>query len=119
MIPQPQTVLHEPALRRPGNCFAACIASILEVPVSGVPAPGTEDFDHWSNYWPRLAEWLHGRGMAIVQIQFDEPVQAYQTFWTSTSCLDDPGPYYISSGNSHEVAPLALLLSVLLSDSRR
>jgi hypothetical protein len=39
-----------------GNCFSACIASILEVPLWGVPY-------FWGPRQPCFARWLAGRGL--------------------------------------------------------
>lgn len=37
MIEITQTILHDPDKSQKGNCFAACVASILELPLEKVP----------------------------------------------------------------------------------
>lgn len=50
-----------------GNCHAACIASILEVPLESVPSPTREELasaDEWGVYLRRLSqEFLHPRNL--------------------------------------------------------
>jgi hypothetical protein len=50
-----------------GNCMAACIASILEVPLDAVPNVGT--LPDWQL---RINEWLRSRGLFTVLIAWDE-----------------------------------------------
>ena len=67
MIPVDQTSLHRPG-EPPGNCFAACIASLLHVPLESVPQPVEGEVEHWASYWERLAPWLASRGFYMVLI---------------------------------------------------
>lgn len=39
-----------------GNCFAACVASLLELPIDEVPFLGTDE--EWDDYEERLNEFL-------------------------------------------------------------
>ncbi len=60
----------------PGNCFAACIASLLEVDLSEVPSPVESDRlpGGWSapgGYWDRLGGWLASRGWQLVEFDRD------------------------------------------------
>jgi hypothetical protein len=48
-----------------GNCISACVASILEIPIEGVPFFFDE---HW---WPRFLEWLGDRGFTATAIAGD------------------------------------------------
>jgi hypothetical protein len=56
MKPVEQTVLMPPG----GNCFAACMASILELPLDAVPHFEEDD---WVIRWN---EWLRPRNLAIM-----------------------------------------------------
>ena len=56
MIPIEQTILTPPD----GNCFAACVASILEVPLAEVPSVPEPA------WWPALEAWLAPRGLAVL-----------------------------------------------------
>lgn len=93
MIPVYQT---RTALERLGNCFEACIASILEVPLTAVP----DRADHLPAGFDELVErelrekgdagdveldlgpwdaaleaWLEPRGLAIFDLQMTEPLE--------------------------------------------
>lgn len=70
-----------------GNCLAACLASIFEVPLESIPelAP-PECFVDWA-IQPRLRNsWLAERGLAYLEIDVDR--QAFQ--WTQHAI--PPGP---------------------------
>ncbi|MFN3652215.1 MAG: hypothetical protein ACK47B_21770 [Armatimonadota bacterium] len=57
MIPVEQTILTPPL----GNCFAACLASILECPLEIVPHLTREEGETdegGARYWNRIREWL-------------------------------------------------------------
>lgn len=67
MKPVFQTTFGSPG----GNCFQACVASILEMPIDALPAFGQDvrflDKGQW--YIPRMSEWLiaHcGVGMLLI-----------------------------------------------------
>lgn len=50
-----------------GNCFAACIASILELPLEAVP--NFCDHDDWRHH---VNEWLQPRGLFYVDFRLDD-----------------------------------------------
>lgn len=62
MLPVDQTT-HGP---NDGNCFSACIASILEIPIQSVP--------RFVNVTPDLLRWLAGRGLSATLYYSDEYV---------------------------------------------
>lgn len=75
MKPVDQTVLRTPddPTGPPGNCFAACIASILECSIDDVPHPTVDERDGegWvrpGGYWERLGAWLASAGYYSVEI---------------------------------------------------
>lgn len=49
-----------------GNCLAACIASILELPLEEVPNPHTPD---WQAIW---RDWLRRRGLSLLTWEIPE-----------------------------------------------
>lgn len=57
---------------RPGNCFQACVASLLELPLDDVPhfieteAPGVD-------WYVGFTEWLAARQMFAVEVRLDVP----------------------------------------------
>lgn len=59
MKPVEQTILHPPE----GDCFRACVASILERPIEEVPNPHAPE-EHWWNAWH---EWLLPQGLQFVE----------------------------------------------------
>jgi len=53
-----------------GNCMAACIASLLELPISEVPNFVAAETDDVGSCWLRLAnDWLASRGFALAMVR--------------------------------------------------
>ncbi|MCH9647798.1 MAG: hypothetical protein K0U98_06135 [Deltaproteobacteria bacterium] len=77
-----------------GDCFAACIASILEISIDEIPRPTAEEFEDWSAYWPRLSESLASRGFYLIFVK-----TGAEGCW-STDTLVSRGAYWIASGPS-------------------
>lgn len=56
----------------PGNCWAACIASILELDLCEVPdeatvwKPGMNVEESWRLYHPTMIRWLEKRGLSLI-----------------------------------------------------
>ncbi len=61
MKPVAQTIVGKPN----GNCFGACVASILELPVEEVWEAGALDGDE---FWLGWKSWLESRGWSFVHI---------------------------------------------------
>ena len=52
-----------------GNCLAACIASVLEVPLDEVPQPTAESFtdpEGWQRYMEQIRDWLAPRNLGML-----------------------------------------------------
>lgn len=67
MIRVDQTVFEVPG----GNCFSACVASLLELPIEQVPYfMGDEPFDTEprDDWFPTLLDWLEPRGWWAVPV---------------------------------------------------
>lgn len=45
-----------------GNCFAACLASVLELPLAALPEVHPADTDWWST----MQSWLATRGLTLL-----------------------------------------------------
>ncbi len=77
MIPVDQTILKPPM----GNCYAACLASVFEVPLETVPHPTAEEgasAEDWSRYEERLErEFLGPRGLRALYLQAIEGWHPY------------------------------------------
>ncbi len=75
-----------------GNCMAACLASIFEVGLDGVPDfIGQIESGKW---WFTLSEWLKARNLAILMIKtpaFDVPAGFAMAGVDSETLLDDRG----------------------------
>lgn len=57
--------------RGTGNCFAACLASILEMPLEEVPNFCHEGSDADGSTWlERTARWLEERGRGFVFLNY-------------------------------------------------
>ena len=56
-----------------GNCFAACLASILDLPLHSIPefvVVGESDDD----FYNRVQEFLKSRGLFYVQVSVSSPI---------------------------------------------
>lgn len=82
MTPVDQTKLYTPDGGHPGNCFAACIASIMDMPLWMVP-PWERMFGR--DYMARLDQWL---GLFGKTIRLGEETEF------------ESGEYYIANGYS-------------------
>ena len=60
MIPVDQTIFDN----HYGNCWAACLASIFEVPLESVPWPNGNDDD----FWPTYHAWLNERNATVISL---------------------------------------------------
>lgn len=83
MIPQPQRwwrgAVHDENGQQTdegGDCFAACLASILELPIDGFPNFLASEYDgHW---WHRWQMWLY------------ENYRAELLYWEGREAIPDP-----------------------------
>jgi hypothetical protein len=84
----------------PGNCWAACVASIFEVSLCEVPdeakfwKPGMKPQDSWAPHEKEMLAWLYARGYVFVtaktnQIAIDGPVERFQECYC---ILSGPSP---------------------------
>lgn len=64
MIPVHQTILHDPANGKHGNCMSAVLASLLHIPIETVPT-----FGQSPTWIHELNEWLRPRGLAYLSLQ--------------------------------------------------
>lgn len=97
MIELTQTILAEDPSGERGNCFATCIASILEAPLAEVPNFCNSDLWRWD-----LNRWLAPRGLTYVDVSLpgdarDELVE----FW-GYHVISGDGP----RGHRHSVVGL-------------
>jgi hypothetical protein len=79
-----------------GNCFAACIASILELPLEEVPNFCGEGFDA-PTWFVDFSKWAEERGLAVVS-----------TSWPGTNLIIN-NSYAILCGKSHRGNPHAIV----------
>lgn len=61
MIPQMMAVKHNPPATY-GDCYRACIASIIEVSVTDIPHPGIHGEGAWFDQMKVMDRWLAERG---------------------------------------------------------
>jgi hypothetical protein len=64
MKPTKQTVLHDPANGKHGNCFSAVLASLLHLPIESVPV-FSGPYPTWQQ---EVNVWLRQFGLAFVQM---------------------------------------------------
>lgn len=95
-IDQTRFAIELPLTEAPGNCWAACIASILEVPLPEVPdeanfwKPGMSHRQSWRLYEPSVHRWLRERGLLLLD------VRSKQVFYSG----EQFDPFCIVSGPS-------------------
>lgn len=75
-----------------GNCMAACVASVLELPLAEVP----NFVDHGDQWWAKLVEFLASRGFAVVWCRRE----AYACDQIDLSPMIASGHFLIVSGQS-------------------
>lgn len=93
MIPVDQTTFGDGSDgKEPGNCFAACLASVLELPLSEVPNFMTEYEP--VGWFLKAQRWLGGRGLAILDLHYEDG--APDEFWTLP--VVQPGQIWIAAG---------------------
>lgn len=80
MIPAMMAVPHDPP-NTYGDCYRACIASIIEVPTIAIPHPGVRGEEHWRDEIKVMDRWLAERGYWTFGIKiFDKDLAEYQEY---------------------------------------
>jgi hypothetical protein len=100
--PVPQTLFGDGSDGRPaGDCFRACVASLLELPIEEVPHV-VEDHVRGGTHWAiALNRWLRPRGLGYVEM----PAQGSSCY----GMLDVSGGYYVASGPGPRGYPHAVI----------
>lgn len=86
-----------------GNCFAASLASILNLPLEAVP-----DVMHLVDWWTPIVDWLNERGLAPLRVAYPRVHYAsnvlcvaegmgprgalHSVVWRGSECVFDPHP---------------------------
>jgi len=115
--------------REKGNCFEACIASVLEIPIDVIPVL-SQYLD--SDWWRELRSWMHARGWTLLAI--DYPNQSgpdpsmciaigksprgshrHAVVWSSDRIVHDPFP----QGGGLDGDPEYLVYLVPVNPARR
>lgn len=78
-VDQTRFGIEEPLTEAPGNCFAAALASLLELELHEVPdeadtwKPGMSHRESWRLYEPRVFDWLREeQGFLLVEVQIGD-----------------------------------------------
>jgi hypothetical protein len=82
MIPVKQTKLYSPNGIHSGNCLAACIASLLELPLWMVPP--FEDMFGRGDHTSRMVEWLNRMFKLELLWEQGHPVDELPDFYIAT-----------------------------------
>jgi hypothetical protein len=75
MTPVDQTTFGHPG----GNCFSACVASLLDLSISDVPYFMGSDDDPKGAWAERLDNWLRPRGLYALHFEGDPTIEDYPT----------------------------------------
>jgi hypothetical protein len=85
-----------------GNCFAACIATLLRYPIHDVP-----NFcaDYPADWWERMQNWLATRGLYAIEMRVDdkltlEPMPAVHVILTGKSPRGEFGHCVVGKVNN-------------------
>lgn len=100
MIKINQTILHDPENKISGNCFTACVASILECNIDSVPYFTEELFqlpvgERASEFEKRILKWFHKKGYSYIEI----PVN-FEVLPSWTEYMQKRETYHIIVGES-------------------
>lgn len=94
MIPVAQTRFGGPDApsEEAGNCYAACVASILELPIDELPdaTPDQAGGEEWQEVWGR---WFRGRGLITYNLVRGEGNDAPFAGYTIGSVASRHGDY--------------------------
>lgn len=80
MIPIKQTrfgrpVKGQPSIEPPGNCWSACVASILQMDLADVPdemsvwKKGMTPEESWKPFERLMHEWLFVKGLVLIEVE--------------------------------------------------
>jgi hypothetical protein len=69
MKPVMQSIEHDPSAGLIGDCFRACVASVLELELNEVP----HFCESWDNWYALFQEWVTDRGLVAVEVKIDRP----------------------------------------------
>jgi len=95
MKPVKQSILHDPENNQYGDCFRACIASLLELPIDEVPH--VLNSPKPSRWYEDILQWLGKRGLAYIEYRVtDEDMKHWQLLWG----VDNLHIYHIITGQS-------------------
>lgn len=77
MIPVDQEYLHDMRINQHGDCFRACVASVLEMSREQVPHFAQESNGVASVFWNSAMDWLEALGWNYVHSPVDKPRDGY------------------------------------------
>lgn len=98
MTPRKSTISHDPKTGKWGDCWRACLASLLDLEPHQVP-----HFHDRGNprAWEMTREWLVGRGLCLVSVPIKEESPERATEFAGSIC---PDAHYLVTGRGHSGA---------------
>lgn len=78
----------------PTNCFRACVATVLGLPINEVP----QGCDGATWDWDAFQDWLATRGMQAIEVTFENGGTLYNTRTAVPCILTGPSPRNCASG---------------------
>jgi len=87
--------VHQTSFYPAGNCYAACVASILELPVEEVP-----DFYHQAvmdsaPFYQHVSDWLASRDLGVLRV-----LPMVDGVWVAPAYFGERELFFIASGKS-------------------
>lgn len=80
----------------PTNCFRACVATVLNIPIDEVPIACDGDGAHWN--WDAFQDWLAGRGLQAIEVTFGNGGTIYPVRKPVTCILTGKSPRECTTG---------------------
>lgn len=100
MIPTRQRIKHDPENGKYGDCHRAVIASILEMPIDGVPHFAEDGTTRPDEMYVRCEQWLHERGLATVDVVYPGEISLNEVLRAVAHGTRFTPQYYILGGTS-------------------
>lgn len=60
-----QRYLHKPEINQHGDCWAACISTITEIPIEEIPDVNDPKYSEWPTYWYAMWNFLKDKGFLL------------------------------------------------------
>jgi len=92
MKPVDQMYLHDPDNGVSGDCFRACVASVLELPIEEVP-----HFVSTDDWIACTQQWLKEKGLQFIEVQYNSMMFDHFKLYGLYHMMTGPSPRFPGS----------------------